>query len=561
MEKTRGAQSRPNAEQKPASATKSSTSSTRISPSTARATSTPTSGAKSPSSATKSSGGFFSNLLASLFGGSDPEAVKRRQLNTISKTFSHTKFKQLYHYSSNEALPAMAKMFYDIYRATFPVRVMFQNIQNPNALKRMTISFLLPPAIKELEDALDEQKLMELSSKVPAEKLKQEALVRVGQYSDFFTLDHINQIDGLYNQLMAFKDFCMFDYFVLIRKFNKQLKEGDFTSQALFTKVNADNILNDLKDFMSTAWALPLDKEYDTMIKMLRTLKGVEPITSANWQKIIKRIVAFRTSGVFEMLIKLISADPNAVVNTTVKSHPIAEAHLSEFRQSVEGVISRLVNKERNVKSAGIAGQLFVGIETEPLHNFNDEMNETFEHKELDTFKNTQTLAYTKTFLIEVFKRDIREYYELVIVRGKWDSTAVSASFSEAYNNLMTISDKIIELDNSLEESAPVGMKIKTYLPKTDRDSGARNIINRLIRTANTSAYEYIDTTFNNILTIGRIVKDLIEDIDKKKPTLINNWKELSHFSQGSPKEVSVAIYKKIYLLTSLIKTSLVPVD
>lgn len=531
-----------------------------------KATSRPTTQQKAPSPSTSAKpstggGGFFSNLLASIFGGSDPEAIKRRQLNTIAKNFSHTKFKQLYHYSTNEALPAMAKMFYDIYRATFPVRTMFQNIQNPNSLKRMTVSFLVPPAMKELEDALDEQKLLELGTKVPADKLKKEALARLAQYSDFFTVEHIAQIDGLYTQLMAFKDFCMFDYFVLIRKFNKQFKEGDFTTPAAFNKINADNILNDIKDFMTTAWTLPLDKEYDTMIKMLRSIKGVEPITSANWQKIIKRIVAFRTSGVFDMLIKLISADPSTAIKSSVKTYSIAEAHLTTFKQTVEGVISKMVTKERSAKSEGIAGQLFVGVETEALHNFNDDMNETFEHKGLDTFKNTQTLAYIKSFLIEIFKRDIREYYELVIVRGKWDSTAVSATFSEAYNNLMSLSEKIIELDNSLDESATIGMKIKTYLPKTDRDSGARNIINRLINDANTKAYEYIDTAFNNILTIGRIVKDLIEDIDKKKSTLINNWKELSHFSNGSPKDVSVAIYKKIYLLTSLVKTSLVQLD
>lgn len=519
--------------------------------------------AQSPSddkavASTKSGGNFFTNLLETLFGANDPEAIKRRQLNAIAKDFNKTKCSKFYKYSTNEALPQMARVFYEMYKVTFPARTMFQTIQNPNLLKHLVIGYLTPKAIKDLEDSLDENKLMELAKTVPVEKLKKEALIRAGQYSDYFSVDRVIQIDNLYNQLMAFKEFCMFDFFVMLRKFQKSYKEGDFTNPPQFDKVNADAILNDLKDFIAVAWALPLDGNYDDMIKLLRQYKGVEPVTIGNWTKIVKRVMSFRTSGVLDMLLKLITSNPATAIVTNTKSYAITEKYIETFKQNVETTMNKLVKIERTKKTSGISGQLFQGVSESPLRFFTDEANETFEHKKLKCFQNTQTLSCIKTFLIEIFKKDIRDYYELVVVRGKWESQAISTSFSEAYNNLMSLSDNIIKFDNSLAEDATVGLKIKNHLPKTDRDSGARNIVNRLIDDSNASAYEFATTAFDNILVIGKTVKDLIEDVDRKSHLLISNWKELEHYSEIPPKEFSVKVYKQIYLFTSLIKTSLV---
>lgn len=520
-------------------------------------------GAQSPSStspapAQKSGGNFFTNLLETLFGANDPEAIKRRQLNNIAKDFNKTKCAKFYKYSTNEALPQMARVFYEMYKVTFPARTMFQTIQNPNLLKHLVIEYLTPDKIKELEDSLDENKLMEQAKTVPVEKLKKEALIRAGQYSDYFSVDRVIQIDSLYNQLMAFREFCMYDFFVLLRKFQKSFKEGDFTNAPQFDKVNADAILNDLKDFIAVAWALPLDVNYDDMIKLLRKYKGVEPVTAGNWTKIVKRVMMFRTSSVFDMLLKLITGNPATVITSNAKSYAICEKYIETFKQNVETTMNKLVKIERTKKTTGISGQLFQGISESPLKYFNEEMNETFEHKKLKVFQNTQTLSCIKTFLLEIFKKDIRDYYELIVVRGQWESQAISASFSEAYNNLMSLSDKIIAFDNSLAEDAPVGVKIKNHLPKTERDSGARNIVNRLIDDSNASAYEFATTAFDNILIIGKTVKDLIDDVDRKGHLLISNWKELEHYSEIPPKEFSIKVYKQIYLFTSLIKTSLV---
>ncbi|MBD5412625.1 MAG: hypothetical protein HDR51_07775 [Treponema sp.] len=506
----------------------------------------------------KKSGGFFQNLFGSLFGSNDAEAEKKRQLKLIAKKYAKSKFNKFYKVQGNEALPPLARTFFEIYKAIYPAQTMFQGIQNPNTLKRLSIDFFLPAEIRDLEDSITEEKLLALAQKLPAAKIREEALNRLSNFSDYFSLEKVNAINTLYMQILAFKDLCTFDYFFTLKKFCKSMKEASFNALPPFEKINAEYIIDDLKDFVSVAWALPTTSDYSNMIKMLKLFKGgVEPITLQNWKKIVSRISTLKSSGAFEMMIKLISSNPGEVVTINSQSTNIVEPYLDNLKTSTESVVEKLITQERNSKTNDLSEQLFNGIQLSLLKNYTEEKNQVFSRKGVKTFIHSQALIYLKTFLIEIFKKDIREYYDIVVVRGHWESQAISSPFSESYNELLTISEKITGFDASLADDASIGVKIKTLLPKTDRDNGAKNIINRLIQDANDSAYEFVTSSTKNVITIGKSIKALVEDIQKQKPSVITNWKELIHFSEKPLKEFSVDIYKKIYLFTMLIKTSL----
>ena len=170
-------------------------------------------------------------------------------------------------------------------------------------------------------------------------------------------------------------------------------------------------------------------------------------------------------------------------------------------------------------------------------------------------------MNYLKTFLIEIIKKDLREYYDLVIVRGMWTTQSLNSQFSDSYNSLLSLSDKITTFDNELAEDGPIGVKIKTLLPKTERDSSSKNIVNRLVIEANEGAYSFIMESMRCIVTIGKIIKPLVDDCVKPKPELVSNWKELQTYTDTPIKDLSIDLYKKIYLFTSLEKSCLVPLE
>ena len=507
------------------------------------------------SMSTKSSGNFFSNLLATLFGTNDAEAEKKRQLKAISKKLAKSKFNKFYKFSGNECLPTLAKLFYEIYKAIFPMQAMFNSVQNPNLFKNLLIDYSTPEQIRKIEESLSVQKITELSKTIPLENLKKQAEQRLSAYSDYFTLEQISKIDTMYKQLLALKQFCTFDYYFFLKKFDKTLKENSFNTVPHFEKINAEYIADDLKDFVSIAWAIPFESDWSELFKVFKAYKGVEPIPLALWKKIMLRLQTIQHSHCFEMMIKLITANPAENVEIQMPSKNIVEPHIDQIRKEVNECLQTLTEKEKDTKTKNIANQLFGNSELIPIKNYTESENSVFSRKGLKTFQYTEALDYLKAFLIEIVKKDMREYYDVVIVRGQWESQSLSAPFSDGYNRLIMFSDKISNFDEELSEEAPIGMKIKNLLPKTERDNSARNILNRVIQDANDSAYSLIAESLKDIITIGKTIRTLIEDISKPKPTIVSNWKALEHFTDTPLKEAGVSLYKKIYLFTTLMKT------
>ena len=235
----------------------------------------------------------------------------------------------------------------------------------------------------------------------------------------------------------------------------------------------------------------------------------------------------------------------------------IVEPYLDNLRTTAEKTVHKLLEDERNSKANDLTSQLFGDVETQVLKNYTDSLEATFTRKGLKTYMYAQPLNYLKLFLLEVLKKDLREYYDIVVIRGQWEAQALTKPFSESYNQLLAVSEQITQFDNAIAEDGTTGLKIKTLLPKTERDSGSKNIINRLVEEANETARDYVMQSTKNIVTIGKIIKSLIDDQSKSKPELITNWKELDKYSETPLKDAGIGLYKKIYLFTNLIKTCL----
>ena len=198
--------------------------------------------------------------------------------------------------------------------------------------------------------------------------------------------------------------------------------------------------------------------------------------------------------------------------------------------------------------------QIFGTADPQSLKYYVSSFNPPLEKKDLNTLEYTEPLNYLKTFLVDFVKKEIREFYDVVIIRGQWDAT-LSAPFSNSFQELLKTSDEITSFDEKFAEEGPWGMKIKTLLPKTAHDAGAESIINRVVSDGNDQAREFIISATKNLIIIGKTVKQLIEDYTKPKPVLVANWKELEKFIDQPMKDYSVNIYKKLYLFVQLMQT------
>ena len=75
-------------------------------------------------------GGVVQKLLSIFTGMSDPDADKKKILKALGKDLSRSKFK-FYRPKGQEALPGLAKFFYELYKLTAPSQVLLGQRPRP----------------------------------------------------------------------------------------------------------------------------------------------------------------------------------------------------------------------------------------------------------------------------------------------------------------------------------------------------------------------------------------------------------------------------------------------
>lgn len=500
--------------------------------------------------------GFFQKLFGSFFGGNDPEAEKKRQLKLIAKDLSKTHFK-FYKSGSNEVLPQMGKLFYDLYKAVSPAQTMFQSIENQNYFKNIVIDSSLSDQQKTIADEMSEESITTLAANTEFNQLSAKLKTDLETFMGEFDMDKIAKIDSLYTKLMALRAFCTYDYYFMLKKFDSSLHERDFNSNPRFESIAATYITEDLKDFLAIAWALPFDEDWNDVMQMFRSLKGIEPIKPSLWTKILSKLKMLRDSNVFEMVIQLGTNDPSYRSSSETKAEHIVEPYLDKIRTQAASALRKLEDEQKNSKADSLLQQIFNTTAVLSLKHYNEQASAVYEKKNIGSFEYYRPLNYLKTFLVEFVKRDVREYADLVLIRGKWVTAALSSQMSDAYHSLLETSDKITEFDDKLGEEAEIGSKLKTLLPRTERDREAQNIIRTTLKDCNTQAREYVVDSTRNLVSFAKNVKALLEDHQKPHGEMVINWKELDHFAEHPMQELGVEVYKKIYLFASLMQNCL----
>lgn len=498
---------------------------------------------------------FFQSIISSLFKSSNPDAEKKRKLKAIAKEISKSKYHAYYKPGAVEATPAFGKLFYDLYKVTSQAQVFFKNAQNPSIFKRQIINYSLSENQLALLDQLDEAKIQEVSRQIQFQKLEQEVEEKLQAFSNEFDAEKTTRTEHLYKAFTLFKDFCMYDFFVVIRKFDASVQEFNFSTTPHFDKVNAEYICDDLKDFLAVSYALLDDTIiWEDLFKMFKDSMGKDFISLGNWKKIIAKIKQIQSSHIFDLMIRHISKDPKYVFTNSTHYDSIVEPYIDSIQTETRNLLAKIAATQKEQKANSICAQIFADPNQQTLKYYVSGFNSVLEKKDLTLLEYAEPLNYLKIFLLEHLKKEIREFYDVVVIRGQWDAT-LSAPTSNAYQELLKTSDLINILDENFSEEGSMGAKIKNLLPKTAHDHGAENIICRVVSDGNEMARGYIINSSQNLITIGKTIKQLVEDYNLSKPVIVQNWKELEKFIDKPMKNFLVDIYKCIYLFVQLMQT------
>ena len=508
-----------------------------------------------PKKSEKESGSFdfVGRFLAILGAGSDPDRQKRRQLKEIGKRLKRSRY-SFYRPKSGEALPALGKFFYDIYKTVAPAKILIDHAEESNVLKAIVIERFLTETQRSIKAEFDEEAIRKKIETIRPKDLVEEYKNKVIAYFAGFDTTMTGQINEMYNLLAVFLQLIRFDFYFLVKKFDSSMPENDFKYRPHIEAINGAYISDDIKDFLEVASLIDDKADWKDLFDLLRVYKGTAVMPEQTWRPIQSSIIDVVRSGVLPLVVRHIDEKPAYNSTFTYPNHQIVEEYLNKIKSQTEINIQKVLNERRSNKIDKLAMAIFGTTSVSRMRNYTDKANLAFSKKMLGGYIYVSPMNYLKAFLIDYFKSNIKSVVDILLIRGQWATPVLSQQLSEAFHKLMEMSQQLLQFDDALSEESRKGMAIQNALKKADREKSMVRVIRQYLDEVNKDALRIIKESAQFLISIAKYLKSVLDDRRAKSSDIIINWREIdSAFGKDIDAEISI-IYRNVYYLTQLLQ-------
>ena len=498
--------------------------------------------------------GIFDKIL-SLFASDDPERRKQKELREITAELKRSRAR-LYNPLKLTAEPNLARFFWEIYKTVAAAQVLLKGAEVSGALKMALVDLSLSE-----EQALLKERLTEKSIDQRAQRGTDPAGLEAEVKQDVKTLmesidtNWMNDLDALFNRVLVFLDLIGFDYFYFLSKFDPGLPERDFSYTPRFDSVEAAVVQEDLQDFLEILPNIDPEADWDRILAILKEHRGMDVVARDSLRKTLALIRDVQRSGILLLVVRHIVQNPSWKPMTRAHRERIVDPYLAKLKAEAETTAKKVAYGRHNEKLEELARAVFgsSGVSVK-LSNYSEQSNPEYAEKMLGGFLHVKALNYLRAFLMEYLPKKIREVVDLLIVKGKWANNQPSNQMSEAFHQLLNVSEKINRFDEDLAEDGELGLRLKTLAMKAEKDRKALIQLRSGLQQVNDEARMMIGDAVQHFVSIARVLKLAHEDIGKPNPAFLVNWKELKPSSDKELRVVIAAAYKKIYSFVQLMQ-------
>jgi len=482
-------------------------------------------------------------------GDGDSDDILLRQLAKEISQNNHAKF---YRIRQQEADVSMGQYFFGIYRTVYPLQTFLKDHSKDAKIKQITLEAFLDKRTMDLIKRLSPDGIAERkrTSGANLSKVLQEDLsaLTIG-----FDSPKIAAADKCYNLIASMKQFVFFDFCSLLKKFDPEIRAGDFLTSPKLAPVDINILMNDLSVFLSVLPSLEEDDDWKMVFEILKYCKGgTDVIPLAQWISLLVNLRELKQSKILELIGRLVTGNPIYEVKAAVPHEALSASWLEQKTHEVREVISGITDSQRNAQISSLEQVVFGSLATIRLGYYTPEKGRSLLDKNLEGYTYAQALNHLYSFIQEFIGKEIQELCDILLIRGQWTSNASSRVMSEGFHGVLDTYEEIEKLDYSLSEDGTNGPRLRGALLRVDRDRNQSRYISSMISQINKEALHMINGAVSSLIVVGKHFKMLMEDIEKKPFEVIMNWKELSAVSKAPMSQRISNAYKKINYLVQL---------
>ena len=496
---------------------------------------------------------LWDKILSFFVTVGDPGRDKRRLLKEIKKDLK--KRGRYFKTNGNTAQPALAKLFYSMYKVVGPAQVLLESLKDSGVIRSIIIENHLSSEQRALVDSLSEANIRKRCANASSLKdIRDQIKEELIQTYTFFDMNASRQINQLYCSMMAMQDFIKFDYYFLLKKFDSLLPERDYKYLPRFEAINGEYILDDLKDFDLILPLINETEDWDAILNVFSQYRDMEVIARDGWKKILLTLKDLKRTRLLELIIKILDGNPAYKVLPESYSYEIVEDYLSAIKKTAEETLMSIVGERKKNQRDSLLTNIFGTTSVVRMKFYTEKANMAFSKKIASGFIYVEPLNFLKAFLLDYYKGPIRHMTDRLLITGQWSSNIASQQFSESYHQLMNLTDKLIQFDNSLADETELGAKLRRMVRAVDRDRNALDSMRSVLKQVNGQASFILNESVQHLLVVGKNMKRCIDDYRSPKHELIVNWRDIESMSNEPLVNQMSELYKKIYYFLQLMQ-------
>jgi len=489
---------------------------------------------------------------------SDKEIVLKQRL----KQLGENKYSKFFRAKTEECDPSLANFFYSLYKLILPIRIFMKDMAKTTRLRQIVLEAFMDQPIIDLVKKLNPAVIEQRSKNTNPEELTVQISKDIEELSAKFDSDRIAGVNRCYNLIMTIFQLAHFDYPAVLRKFDPNFTEGPFSTDPKFAPAKAGLMVKELGEFLAVSQVITPENDWKTLLKLLRICAGEEMIADTQFAQMLIGLRDVINSKILELIVQYGIRNPVWACRPKIPDERIADSWLEVRIVKAQECIDRISNAEKNKQINVLLKDIFYGGDLTHLENYTPVKSDFFRNKELTYYTYAEGLNYLAVFLDEYLQKDIRELFDILLIRGQWTNNTDSKELSEEFHQLLELPDAISKLDESLTDEGSNGSRLKASLVRIDRDPSQARYITSIIENINDDALEIINKATQHFTVIEKHLKNLTDDMQKKHPEMIINWKELGNVSKDPLFEVMAENHRRINCFVQLMRlcASLIPI-
>ncbi len=327
---------------------------------------------------------------------------------------------------------------------------------------------------------------------------------------------------------MELIDIISFDYYPLLKKFNKNLQEDYLVDNPSFSSVYGKYVIEELKGLSATIDTIDLDAPFSKSVEDFNRFRNRTLLIPSEVDRLIGIIKRLVSNEYLPLIIKLVDKNPfyrppdPKAINVNI---------FQNYTKIISSRITESINAGKQDKIKGEVGiilnSLFGKTDFQTLKNYISEKDVILNRLGVGSFVYADALNYLRYFLMERYNRYIRECINSLIVGAKFYQSDNLQNLSNNFYSANELIKAIMSLDESLNENEPRGGRFKTLLRRAASEQQAKKLSSEYIEQINEEASKIIMSAIRSINFIINIISKILEETKTKNYTIVANIREV----------------------------------